>query len=61
MLDWDKRATWARVADPQTPLGFREMQPQNEMVNLWSMLGFVVDRPSVSSHQTEDFRRPLAK
>jgi hypothetical protein len=31
------------VADPQAPLGFREMQSQNEMVNLWSTLGFIVE------------------
>jgi L-Lysine epsilon oxidase N-terminal/L-lysine epsilon oxidase C-terminal domain len=37
------RRPWARVADPQTPLGFREMQSHNEMVNLWSTLGFVVE------------------
>jgi hypothetical protein len=37
------RQPWARVADPQTPLGFREMQSENEMVNLWSTLGFVVE------------------
>jgi len=37
------RRPWARVADPQTPLGFREMQSENEMVNLWSTLGFVVE------------------
>src|SRR6516225_3368750 len=37
------RRPWARVADPQTPLGFREMQSQDEMVNLWSTLGFVVE------------------
>jgi L-Lysine epsilon oxidase N-terminal/L-lysine epsilon oxidase C-terminal domain len=37
------RRPWARVADPQTPLGFREMQSKNEMVNLWSTLGFVVE------------------
>ena len=37
------RRPWARVADPQAPLGFREMQSQNEMVNLWSTLGFVVE------------------
>jgi hypothetical protein len=28
---------------PQTALGFREMQSENEMVNLWSTLGFVVE------------------
>jgi len=37
------RRPWARVPDPQAPLGFREMQSQNEMVNLWSTLGFVVE------------------
>ena len=37
------RRPWARVADPQTPLGFREIQTHNEMVNLWSTLGFVVE------------------
>jgi hypothetical protein len=37
------RRPWARVPDPQTPLGFREMQSENEMVNLWSTLGFVVE------------------
>jgi L-lysine epsilon oxidase C-terminal domain len=37
------RRPWARVADPQTPLGFREMGSRNEMVNLWSTLGFVVE------------------
>ena len=37
------RRPWARVADPQAPLGFREMQSGNEMVNLWSTLGFVVE------------------
>ena len=37
------RRPWARVPAPQTPLGFREMQSQNEMVNLWSTLGFVVE------------------
>jgi len=37
------RRPWARVADPQTPLGFRVMQSENEMVNLWSTLGFVVE------------------
>ena len=37
------RRPWARVPDPQTPLGFREMGSRNEMVNLWSTLGFVVE------------------
>src|SRR5262249_40679291 len=37
------RRPWARVADPQTPLGFRQIQTHNEMVNLWSTLGFVVE------------------
>jgi len=37
------RRPWARVPAPQTPLGFREMQSHNEMVNLWSTLGFVVE------------------
>ncbi len=37
------RRPWARVADPQTQLGFRELQSHNEMVNLWSTLGFVVE------------------
>jgi hypothetical protein len=40
------RRPWARVADPQAPLGFREMQSGNEMVNLWSTLGFVVETTS---------------
>jgi hypothetical protein len=35
------RRPWARVADRQ--LGFREMQSKNEMVSLWSTLGFVVE------------------
>src|SRR5262249_57345370 len=37
------RRPWARVPAPQTPRGFREMQSENEMVNLWSTLGFVVE------------------
>jgi hypothetical protein len=37
------RRPWARVPDPQTPLGYREMQSKNEMVNRWSTLGFVVE------------------
>jgi hypothetical protein len=37
------RRPWARVPDSQTPLGFREIQSHNEMVNVWSTLGFVVD------------------
>src|SRR5262245_16311626 len=37
------RRPWARVPDSQTPLGFREIQTHNEMVNLWSTLGFVVE------------------
>jgi L-Lysine epsilon oxidase N-terminal/L-lysine epsilon oxidase C-terminal domain len=37
------RRPWARVPDSQTALGFREMQSENEMVNLWSTLGFVVE------------------
>jgi L-Lysine epsilon oxidase N-terminal/L-lysine epsilon oxidase C-terminal domain len=37
------RRPWARVPDPQTPLGFREIQSENEMVSLWSTLGFVVE------------------
>ena len=37
------RRSWARVPDSQTPLGFREIQTHNEMVNLWSTLGFVVE------------------
>ena len=37
----DRRA-WARVPDPRQPLGYREMQDDNEMVSLWSTLGFVV-------------------
>jgi hypothetical protein len=36
------RCAWARVPDPQQPLGYREMRDDNEMVNLWSTLGFVV-------------------
>jgi hypothetical protein len=35
------RRPWARAADRQ--LGFREIQSKNEMVNLWSTLGFVVE------------------
>jgi hypothetical protein len=31
------------VPAPQTPLGFREMGSRNEMVDLWSTLGFVVE------------------
>ena len=37
------RRPWARVPAPQTPLGFREMGSRNEMVDLWSTLGFVVE------------------
>src|SRR5262245_2160510 len=37
------RRSWARVSNSQTPLGFREIQTHNEMVNLWSTLGFVVE------------------
>jgi hypothetical protein len=37
------RRPWARVADRQAQLGFREMQSHNEMVDLWSTLGFVVE------------------
>jgi hypothetical protein len=37
------RRPWARVPDSQTSLGFREMQSHNEMVTLWSTLGFVVE------------------
>jgi hypothetical protein len=37
------RRPWARVPDSQTPIGFREMQSENEMVNLWSTLGFIVE------------------
>src|SRR5262249_39172428 len=37
------RRPWARVAKSQTPFNFREMQSENEMVNLWSTLGFVVE------------------
>jgi hypothetical protein len=35
------RRPWARAADRQ--LGFREIQSKNEMVKLWSTLGFVVE------------------
>ena len=31
------------IADPTKPNGYREMQTYNEMVNLWSTLGFVVE------------------
>ena len=37
------RRPWARVPDPQQPRGYREMQDHNEMVNLWSTLGFIVE------------------
>jgi hypothetical protein len=37
------RRPWARIPDPQAPLGYREMQSENEMVNLWSTLGFVIE------------------
>jgi L-lysine epsilon oxidase-like protein len=37
------RRSWARVPESQTPLSFREIQTHNEMVNLWSTLGFVVE------------------
>jgi len=37
------RRPWARVPDSRTPLGFRKIQSENEMVNLWSTLGFVVE------------------
>lgn len=37
------RQSWARVADPSKPSGFRDMASENEMVALWSTLGFVVE------------------
>jgi hypothetical protein len=40
------RRPWARIADPTTPAGYREMQSHNEMVDLWSTLGFVVETMS---------------
>jgi len=35
------RRPWARAADRQ--LGFREIESKNEMVKLWSTLGFIVE------------------
>jgi L-lysine epsilon oxidase-like protein len=37
------RQPWARVTDPTQPSGFRKMASENEMVDLWSTLGFVVE------------------
>jgi hypothetical protein len=40
------RLPWARLPDPQTSLGYREMQDWADMVNFWSTLGFVVETMS---------------
>ncbi len=37
------RRPWARIPDATKPAGYREMQTHNEMVDLWSTLGFVVE------------------
>jgi 2-polyprenyl-6-methoxyphenol hydroxylase-like FAD-dependent oxidoreductase len=38
-----ERWPWARVPDPQAPLGYREMQSARDMVERWSTLGFIVE------------------
>jgi hypothetical protein len=45
------RRPWARVAAPTEPRGFREMQNDNEMVNLWSTLGFIVETSPDGEHK----------
>jgi hypothetical protein len=43
------RISWARVADQAQPSGFRDMASYNEMVSLWSTLGFVVETSSATA------------
>jgi hypothetical protein len=59
-----ERRPWARVPDPQTPVGYREIQSHNEMVNLWSTLGFVVETMTADApkdlYETEFNKAPAA-
>ena len=58
------RLPWARIADSTKPDGYREMQTHNEMVNLWSTLGFVVETMTAGAlkdlYETEFDKAPAA-
>jgi hypothetical protein len=41
--DPTSRRPWARVADSSRPSGYRTIASENEMVDLWSTLGFIVE------------------
>src|SRR5262245_36527718 len=58
------RLPWARIADQTQPPGYREMLKHNEMINLWSTLGFVVETMSNDApkdlYETEFNKAPAA-
>src|SRR5262249_28013634 len=59
-----ERRPWARVRDSRAPAGYREIQSENEMVNLWSTLGFVVESMTADApknlYETEFDTAPAA-
>jgi hypothetical protein len=58
------RLPWARVPDPQAAGGYHEMQTGNDMVKLWSTLGFIVeaapDGASKDLYEVEFNKAPAA-
>jgi hypothetical protein len=58
------RLPWARAPDPQAAGGYHEMQTGNEMVKLWSTLGFIVetapDGASKDFYEVEFNKTPAA-
>jgi hypothetical protein len=59
-----ERRPWARVRDSRNPAGYREIQSHNEMVNLWSTLGFIVETMTAGApkdlYETEFDTAPAA-
>jgi hypothetical protein len=59
-----ERRPWARVRDPRNPDGYRGIQSENEMVNVWSTLGFVVETMTADApndlYETEFDTAPAA-
>jgi len=59
-----ERRPWARVRDSGAPAGYREIQSHNEMVNVWSTLGFVVETMTADTpkdlYETEFDTAPAA-
>jgi hypothetical protein len=58
------RLPWARVRNSGVPAGYREIQSHNEMVNVWSTLGFVVETMTADTpkdlYETEFDTAPAA-